>query len=206
MLPLTTVTTLVNSLTLVMTLGFLIIIIWHDRRKEQNQFFALFLFAVAIWSAGTLLLLASSVIGINEQRQVQLLASGIMRAGFSGAVVGIYALTAILVSVRPRFFKTFVGLTLLLLFFYQVLVEQRFSQSLDAGQLYRSGIGSYLVFGATTLYLLWRYRARVSSYALQWGIFAFVVGQGISALEGREGGRASGVPDRGKSQPEKGLT
>ncbi|MEL7234781.1 MAG: GAF domain-containing protein, partial [Chloroflexota bacterium] len=183
MQPLTTATTLINSLTLVMTLALLIIIIWHDRRKEQNQFFALFLFAVTLWSSGTLLLIASSVIGIEAQLQIQVFAAGVMRTGFSVAIVMIYAFTAILVSVRPRHFQTIITLALLLLFCYQFFIEQRFSRAQDVSQLYQSSVGLYLVFGVTTLYLLWRYRARVPSYTLRWGVFAFVMGQGISALE-----------------------
>lgn len=44
MFPLTTLTLMINGLTLALALGFLILILWQNPRKEQNQFFALFLF------------------------------------------------------------------------------------------------------------------------------------------------------------------
>ncbi len=40
----------------------------------------------------------------------------------------------------------------------------------------------YLIFDGATLYLLWRYRRKIHSYDLQFGIFAFVIGQSLGFL------------------------
>jgi hypothetical protein len=40
----------------------------------------------------------------------------------------------------------------------------------------------YLIFDSATLYLLWRYRRKIRSYGLQFGLFSFVIGQSLGFL------------------------
>ena len=183
MLPLTSATIAVNTITLVVTLVLFTIIMWYDYKKERNQFFALFLLSMALWSGGSLLLIASNVIGLEGSRQLQTIAESVLRAGFSSASVTIYAFATVSVAVRPRFFWSILGLALVFIFSYQLIFESQFLAFADeTGTLYRSDIGVYLVFGAITFYLTWRYRARIKSNLLRAGILLFVVGQAISLV------------------------
>ena len=62
MSPLSSLTLLLNGLTLTLSLSFLLITLWQDTRKELSQFFAIFLFMVTLWNVGSLLLQAAALI------------------------------------------------------------------------------------------------------------------------------------------------
>lgn len=176
-------TLLVNTLTLVMALGFLLIILWHDSRKKQNQFFAMFLFAVTFWSTGSLLAIVSSIIGGNLP--LERLAVHIMQVGFSSASITVYALTAVMVSIRPPRFQAVVLASILFLVLYQLLTTAAGQTDLLADDLrsaYRFHTGFFVVFNGVTLYLVWRYRARIESVGVKSGIVAFTVGQALGLL------------------------
>ncbi len=178
---LNTLTLLVNSLTLVMALAFLTIILWHDPRKEQNQFFALFLFAVTVWSTGSLMAMAVSILG--DDIPLDDLSQVIMQIGFSTASIMIYALTAVLVSVRPPRFRLIVVLSVLFLLSFQLLLSQdQDAFTSNVSPAYQLHAILYVVFSGTALYLLWRYRARVPTLTLRFGIAAFVIGQGFGLM------------------------
>ena len=57
-----TITLLFNGLTIALALGFLLIVLSQDARKELNQLFASLLFLVTLWNAGSLLALAFSLV------------------------------------------------------------------------------------------------------------------------------------------------
>jgi signal transduction histidine kinase len=189
MAALNTVTLLINGLTLALALSFLIIILWNDSRKELNQFFAAFLFLVALWNVGSLL--AQAIALIEEQSPLLDIALSVMEVGFTGSSVAIYALTAGLVKLHTRRFRTLTFASLFLILAYRILLiagdvmPTVQSEPAPAALTYQERpilVLFYLIFDGGTLYLLWRYRRKIHSYDLQFGLFAFVIGQSLGFL------------------------
>ncbi len=175
---------MINAITLVMALGFLMIILWHDRHKIQNQFFATFLIAVTLWSTGSLLSIA--FILFEQSTAFERIAVNMMQIGFSAASLSLYALTATLVSVHQTRFRLFVFVGLAALLVYQYIIArtaQFMGYSLtNLNTTFRLHAIIFAIFNGTALYLLWRYRARIPHVSLRLGLVTFTIGQGISLM------------------------
>lgn len=183
-----TVTLLFNGLTVALSLGFLLIILWHDARKELNQLFATLLFLVTIWNAGSLLAQAFSLVDAGSTFIP--LAVATMELGFTGSSIAIYALTAVLVGVHMRRFRWLAFLGILLVLGYQIFLIVSDSpipfESLGDG-FYKYRFQPlaalfYLSFDGTAFYLTWRYRRKIQSNSLTAGIVLFVIGQSLGFL------------------------
>jgi two-component system, OmpR family, phosphate regulon sensor histidine kinase PhoR len=183
-----TLTLLANGLTLALALGFLLIVLWQDTRKEINQFFAVFLFLVTVWNAGALLVQTVSL--IDPQSDLVGFAVGMMELGFTGSSIAVYALTAVVVGAHTRRFRllAFSGIMLVLGFQLLLIISNSpdLSQAAAEGTLrYRfqpSSVALYFTFDSVTLYLLWQYRRKVRSRGLRFGLMLFVVGQSLAFL------------------------
>src|SRR4051812_15827061 len=112
-----TVSLLSNGITLALSLGFLLIVLWHDFRKELNQFFATFLFLVMLWNVGSLFTLALSITAPDSS--IIKFAATLLELGFTGSCIALYAMTAILVGVHTRRFRLLAFAGLLLILIYQ---------------------------------------------------------------------------------------
>jgi two-component system, OmpR family, phosphate regulon sensor histidine kinase PhoR len=185
---LNTITFLSNGVTLALSCGFLLIVLWNDARKELNQFFAAFLFLVILWNIGSLMTLAVSF--IDAASSVIALSVGIMELGFTGSSIGVYALTASLVGVHSRKFRVFAFVALFLVLGYQIwLLSQHTSPDFE---ILGEGFFKYrfplpvvlffLIFDGSALYLVWRYHRKIPSYSLIVGLTLFVVGQSMGFL------------------------
>ncbi|PJF32510.1 MAG: hypothetical protein CUN52_01325 [Phototrophicales bacterium] len=182
MFPLTTVTLLINGLTLALALGFLILILWQNPRKEQNQFFAVFLLFLIIWNVGSFLvqfgLVAADIPGIG------VFALTLTQFGFSGASVGIYVLTTTLIGIQSKQFRilafsglgVFAGYQLFLLSIQGGLLNNAISLDLQLPMIF---VIFYFIFDGATLFLVWRYRKKIASVGLLAGILLFILGQGF---------------------------
>jgi two-component system, OmpR family, phosphate regulon sensor histidine kinase PhoR len=185
---LNTFTLLSNGLTLAVSLGFLLIVLWHDARKELNQFFAAFLFLVTLWNVGSLLTLAVSFVG-SLSPAITFTVS-VMELGFTGSSIGVYALTAILVGVHTKRFRILAFTALFLVLGYQVFlilanITPPFEALGDGFFQYRFQPPAtifFLIFDGTTLYLVWRYRRKIRSLSLILGLTFFVIGQSLGFL------------------------
>ncbi len=183
MSPLNSVTLLVNSLTLIMALGFLIIILWHDREKDTNQFFAFFLFAVTTWSMGVLLFGIASLVLDNPT--LTLIAGRVLELGFVSSTITAYGLVAVLVSIRLPRFRLVLIASLVIVTLYQILIAERpalGADTISSFTLSRFNVILSLLFGLTALNLIWRYRARLASTSLRVGLIGFFVGQAMGLL------------------------
>lgn len=181
-MPLTnTITLLSNGLTLTLSLAFLIIILWHNARKELNQFFAIHLFLVILWNIGSLLAVVATLVEIDN-RILRLLIM-LMELGFIASSVSAYTLTALLTGLHTRRFRllAFTGMTI-------IVIYQLFLIAAGAPVIYEETetlsyrfqpvtTVFYLIFGATTLYLIWRYRRKIRSRNLMIGLSLFVLAQ-----------------------------
>ncbi len=185
MLTLNAVTLLLNGLTLALALGFLIIILWHDSRKEQNRFFVVFLIMVILWMVGSLLLQASLLISDNSS--LVSLAAIIMEMGFVGSSVAIYILTTVIIGVHSKRFRWLALGALFVVIGYRLFLIVSGVQPFLGGtteeilsyQFQPSFLLSYLVFDGMALAVLWHYRRKMRSRGMAFGIFIFVLGQGL---------------------------
>jgi len=182
------ITLLFNGITLALSLSFLLIILWQDTRQELNQFFAIFLFLVMCWNAGSLLAQTASL--IDADLSFIKIAISLMELGFTGSSIAIYTLTAVLVRIHTRRFRwlAFTGMALILAYQFFLIVTDapiRFEQ-FDAGiftyQPQPVSAIFYLIFDTSTFYLVWRYRRKIRSRSLVVGIVLFVIGQSLGLL------------------------
>jgi signal transduction histidine kinase len=182
------ITLLFNGITLALSLSFLLIILWQDTRQELNQFFAIFLFLVMSWNAGSLLAQTASI--IDADLSLIKLAISLMELGFTGSSIAIYTLAAVLVRIHTRRFRwlAFTGLALVLLYQLFLIVTdapirfERFDAGVFTYQPQPLSAIFYLIFDTATFYLVWRYRRKIRSRSLVAGIVLFVIGQSLSLL------------------------
>lgn len=183
-----TITLLLNGLTLALALGFLLIVLWQDTRKELNQFFAVFLFLVTLWNAGSLLAQALSL--VERASPLIVIAIGVMELGFTGSSVAAYVLMAVLVGTQSRRFHLLAFASLLVVLGYQLFLIVNNTNlpieiAADGTFTYRlQPISSvfYVIFDGITLYLIWRYRRKIRSRMLILGMTLFAAGQGLGFL------------------------
>lgn len=183
-----TITLLSNGLTLALALGFLLIVLWQNIYKELNQFFAVFLLLVIFWNIGSLLALGFSL--VDPRSTFIPLAVSVMELGFTGSSIAVYTLAAILVGVHTKRFRVLAFSGLLLILAYQVFLiianaPINYVALGDGFFRYRFQLIStifYLTFDGAALYLIWRYRRKIRSYGLLFGLNLFIVGQTFGFL------------------------
>ncbi|MCC6613346.1 MAG: GAF domain-containing protein [Anaerolineae bacterium] len=182
-----TLAILINGITLSLACGLLLIVLWHDMRKEQHQYFAVFLIMVMLWNGGALMSQAFAL--LNADLWARQLAALMMELGFSGASVAVFALTAALARAQTRSFRLLAFVSLVVVLIYRAAI------SLGAG-LPDSGsspspfnfqeqpllLAFYLIFDGATLYLIWRHRRKIRAQEIVTGVGLFVVGQSVSFL------------------------
>lgn len=184
MFPLTTLTLMINGLTLALALGFLILILWQNPRKEQNQFFALFLFFLIMWNMGSFFV-QFGLIAVDIP-DIMLIALALTQFGFSGASVGIYVLTTTFIGIQSKRFRilAFMGLGVFAVYQLFLIITQG---NTIVGNTEALGLRLptlflifYLVFDGATLFMTWRYRRKIASLGLVAGIALFIIGQGFT--------------------------
>jgi len=179
---------LINGITLSLACGLLLIVLWHDMRKEQHQYFAVFLIMVMLWNAGALL--SQVFVLLNADSWARQLALLVMELGFSGASVSVFALTASLARAQTRSFRLLAFVSLGVVLIYRAAI------SLGGGPPDGGGtspspfnfqeqpllLAFYLIFDGTTLYLIWHHRRKIRAQEIVTGISLFVIGQSVSFL------------------------
>jgi signal transduction histidine kinase len=175
---------MINGLTLALALGFLILILWQNPRKEQNQFFALFLAFLIMWNMGSFLV-QFGLIAVDIP-EIILFALALTQFGFSGASVGIYVLTTTFIGIQSKRFRilAFLGLGVFAIYQIFLIISQGNNGRVTTTQAFGGQIPMlfvlfYFVFDGVTLFLAWRYRKKIASVGLLAGIVLFVIGQGF---------------------------
>lgn len=183
-----TLAILINGFTLALAFGILLIVLWYDMRKLLHQFFAVFLVMVLAWNAGALLVQAAVLVGVDEP--LVRVAVLVMEIGFSGASVGVFVVTTVLVRAQTRSFRALAFLSLAFVLVYRLVVNIGGSSVVSPDGMplllnYQAQpllIAFYLILDGTTLYLVWRNRRRFRSQEMITGIALFVLGQSLSFL------------------------
>jgi signal transduction histidine kinase len=186
MAPINTITLLLNGITLALALSVLVIILWHDARKELNQFLAVFLIMVALWIAGSLVSQAIALVAPDSE--LKYIANSVLQLGFTGSSIAVYALAAVLVKVQPRRFRllTFAGLSLVLGYrvFLMASNAPTFVSAVEGSQpsVQPLTLLFYILFDGAAFYLLWRYRRKIRTRGLYLGLMLFIAGQSLGFL------------------------
>ncbi|MEQ8677989.1 MAG: GAF domain-containing sensor histidine kinase [Aggregatilineales bacterium] len=183
MLTANAITVLINSLTLSLALGFLLMVLWHDASKELNQFYAFFLLFVIIWTIGSLFVQSIEIIS-DVSSVFSGLSIGILELGFTGSSISIYILVTVLAGIRSQQFRFLsllslgivIGLRILLIVITPLDIN---SEDTLTYQFNIVSVSFYLLFDLTTLYVTWRYRRRLRSVVLISGIIIFLGGQSL---------------------------
>ncbi|NLX11455.1 MAG: GAF domain-containing protein [Chloroflexi bacterium] len=180
-----------NGLTLTLSLGLLILILWQDPTSEANRYFSLFLFMVIIWASGSFLGRAAAY--VNAGPGTIQMGLRLLDVGFSGASISIYIYSAVITGVQGRWFRGVALTGLGLVFFYQVLLlignaPRPFEVSADGVLRYDFdpvSVALYLAFLGATVVLVWRDRRKIRGRALIIGILLFALGQMAGLLSPR---------------------
>ncbi len=179
-------TLLINALSLALAMSFLLIILWQDSRKELNQFFAIFLFLITLWNVGALLTQVAVMVGMDVVL-IQF-AVGILELGFIGSSIAIYVLTTVLIGTSLKRFRTMALASLILVVAYRGFIIANTPPTFEIiseSFTYRFPLLSvlfYIFFDFLTLYLVWHYRRTLRSRVMIFGIVLFVIGQSTGFL------------------------
>lgn len=184
------VTLLINGLALSTSFTFLIIFLWSDARKELYQFLAAFLLMVGLWHTGALLSQFAALVGGRELVGLQAWFAGMLELGFTGASVAVYAVTAVVVRLGTRNFRILVFASLVIVVLYRILLILGNAPGILSGRPGQAPSPGgmpllaffYLIFGGATVYMLWRYRGKIRSPGVGFGLLLFVIGQSVGFL------------------------
>lgn len=168
---------LFNGFCLALTLAFLLIALWYDTRNQNTQYFALFLFLVALWNAGFSLGQIFEFIVI-EQDAFRLMVSLMIQTGFGGTSLIAYVFLSRLAAVFPRRLQFITLLSLIIL----SLMNSLWVISGASLRLIPIGQAIYLFFDTATLYVAWRYGRKIRAKGALVGVSLFALGHILATL------------------------
>lgn len=188
----------INGLALTLALGLFLLVLWLNPRRQLNLYYALFLFMTVLWTIGTLLSQAMALMG-GDNTLIEL-GVRLLQTGFIGAAISSYLFTAVLVGSRGRFFMGVSMAGLIIVFGYQailLLTQEVPLYSIVDQRLLQYSFNPlsallYLLFGGTTLLLLWLQRRRVRERGILVGLVLFAISQLISLVSPQL--RSLGIP------------
>jgi len=176
---------LLNSLTLPLSLAFLIILLWFDSGRSSIQSFSLFLFLVIFWHGSTLL--AEVLRVVDPQSELLFLFTIVSDIGLAGASVGLYVFVTSLIVAHTRLLRFLAFSSLSIVVINNIIILRPlwddFAYQFDANAP-AVGVSAlyFLLFDVVSLYLVFRYRRKIYSRSLVFGLSLFIVGQGLSFL------------------------
>lgn len=179
---------ILNGAVLALALCFLLIILWHDARKEMHLAFAALLVMVMFWYLGASV--AQTAVLVDRDSPVLNPALSLLEFGFTGSTIAAYVVTSTLVKVQTRRVRALAFVTLLVVITYRIVLLLGNAPStiipLEGGaftlRAQTLAVVIFIIFGGGTLLLLARHYRRAQSPALVVGLVVFVIGQGIGLL------------------------
>lgn len=187
-----TIALILNSLTLTIALGLLILILWHDAQRLTNRYFAWFLLMVIAWAAGSLLGRASALAGLESVAEVSRQDSSFTRAGlrllefgFTSSALALYLYVNVLSGNRTQLFRwlgiagmALVVLFHLLLYITSAPIEYTVTRS-GVLQYHFTSFSTFIlsIMNVVTLGLAWQRFPKIQRASLMFGIMLFCFGQ-----------------------------
>jgi two-component system, OmpR family, phosphate regulon sensor histidine kinase PhoR len=183
-----TVTLVINALTIALALSMLTLLLWQDSRNSLNLSFGILMVMVVTWSVGMLLGRISAYIGsLGELTEwgVRLLL-----IGYSGSCIGIYLFTVILSGGQSRLLMRLAAVVIILVLLYQVFLAfsttaPTFEVRQDGTLRYSFGAGATLVYAGFTLVtvaIAWQRRRKIHDTGLLRGVYGFSLGMLIELI------------------------
>jgi two-component system phosphate regulon sensor histidine kinase PhoR len=187
-----TIALILNSLTLTIALGLLILILWHDSRRLTNRYFAWFLLMMVTWASGSLLGRASALAGLQAaadytRRDPVFIRTGLrlLELGFTSSSLALYLYVTVLTGNRSRVFQLLgvAGVTLLFLFHLTVYLLDApvdYTVTVSGSLQYTFSPASTILFtllNLITLGVAWQRFRRIQRPSLIFGIMLFCLGQ-----------------------------
>jgi two-component system, OmpR family, phosphate regulon sensor histidine kinase PhoR len=177
-----TVTLVINALTIALALAMLTLLLWQDSRSSINLSFGILMVMVVTWSVGMLLGRISAYIGslgALTEWGVRLLL-----IGYSGSCIGIYLFTVILSGGQSRLFMRMAAVVIILVLVYQAFLAfsttaPAFEVRQDGTLRYSFGAGATFVYGGFTLVTIaiaWQRRRKIHDTGLLRGTYGFCLG------------------------------
>jgi signal transduction histidine kinase len=163
----------INALTLPLAMAFLIIILWYDARKTEHQFLALLLFLIVI---GNISFLISQVEILATTERLRTFSISLMQASFSGVSVALYALSATLVDLYSRRFRSLIlfGLALVLVFNFFLIVNTTTTEITPPS--------FFLLFNLSAIFILWTKRQKIANTSILIAGSILSVGQILNTI------------------------
>lgn len=186
-----TLTLILNSLTLTVALGLLLLLLWYDAKRITNLAFSWFLVMVLVWSSGSILSRGAAFAGADDR----FITVGLhmVQIGFAGAALALYLYVIILTGNRSRrliIFGVLSNLALLVYFLALILIGGSPSYQVTVSGLlqYDFDISTILAFGVVniaTLVIVWQGFRRIQRPALAFGVMLFCLGQLVALTSPR---------------------
>lgn len=183
---LSNLTLLVNGLTLSLTLGFLIILLWQDSRNQIHIFFSAFLGFVILWNIGSFLI-QITLLSV-ENFQLGFVALGFLELGFTGSSVSVYLFAIAVVGIHNLGFRVlaFASLAIVVAYRLFLIVIDNGQAILDLQadglpnyELHSLSVLFYIVFDVVALFVIWYFRRKRTIPGLSFGLVVFVLGQSL---------------------------
>jgi signal transduction histidine kinase len=171
---LSAVTLLINGLTLSLSLGFLIIILWYNSSLFVNQAFGYFLVAVLLWNVGSFLYEFTSLSG--DFAELSEIANVILEIGFVVSSILLYLLSTALVGLQFRYIRLITLSSVFIIVAYRILIVSVSNFQLSDG-FHPMFVAFYLFFDFFSAFIVWRYRRKLKSRLVIIGICVFALGQ-----------------------------
>ncbi|MBI5930844.1 MAG: GAF domain-containing protein [Chloroflexi bacterium] len=191
MLTLITVTLITNGLMLTLALAALFLILWQNARREINIYFSLFMIAMLVWSAGSLLSRATALVAVDEDLTV--LGLNLIEIGFGGACIALFLLVAALTEIRSFFtWSLAIGSVAMLVlnkttlslfdisFQYEISVTGLLNYSFPLVDTL-----VYLVVVTATLISVWQNLPKIKETSMILGLLVFCLGQLVVLISPR---------------------
>ncbi len=176
---------LLNGVTLALSVSFLIVLLWSNAQKTSTQYFAVFLFFVLVWTTGSIMAQASSLLGLDASFLA--IGSTILELGFTGASIGLFAFLIVQLHLPSRNLLPIAFSSLILVFAYRVfLLLNGGINSLAIVDFYAYQrqpilILYFVIFDLSTLYMLFMNR-RALTGLMKFSICLFIFGKAIGFL------------------------
>jgi signal transduction histidine kinase len=196
---LTTLSLLINGLTILFALVMLLQILWQESRTALNLSFAMFSASVMLWSGGSLIGRATAYVGAPTP--LTALGLRLLEIGFTGACVSLYLFGFALTGSNGRRFVWVALLSVGTMLGFQGVIfisgtPPLFSVRADGALIYNFSPLSIALHGSfvvAALLVAWQRQRKIKGRGLLLGIAMFAVGVAVELVSPEWRYRAVGI-------------
>lgn len=182
---------LFDSVTLTLAFVFLLLLLWHDRRKRQTQILSIFLIVLIAWNAGLMLVRASSLVGHGSTGLF--IGIALVEGGIAASNVAFYTFISTLAGNRsPRLIRIAIMaiITIVTLRFAFSAWIWSSSSAIDVIEQPRFDglpVLFYLFYAGMALITLYTQRRKITGTFVRLGSILFASGQFLTLVNSNIG-------------------